>query len=176
MFERITHAIVGACGAAVATQFPAYFQQYVQRLGGARDEAARAAEAATSGAQVLGLSVEDYAQQLSELGAQGEVQAKIMTDLLARAAELDTSYASVVDANAVEQPILLAQIWDPNIGQRAWEAMEFALPLSLNGLVYAAVGLVVALALFSLLWHLPGALAKLHHYLRSLMAMRVSKF
>ena len=50
MFERITHAIVGAGGAAVATQFPAYFQQYLQRLGGARDEAIRAAEAAGSGA------------------------------------------------------------------------------------------------------------------------------
>lgn len=176
MFERITHAIVGASGAAAATQFPAYFQQYLQRLGGARDEAVRAADAAGSGAQVLGLSVEEYAAQLAKLGDQGAAQAKVIIDLIDRADELDSAFTRVQSASLVEQPILLASVYDTDIGKRAWDAMEFALPLSMNGLVYALLGLVVALALFAILWHLPGTLARFHHWLRSLMMLRVSKF
>ena len=176
MFERITHAIVGAGGAAVATQFPAYFQQYLQRLGGARDEAIRAAEAAGSGASVLGLSIEEYARQLSSLGDQGAVQSKVILDLIERSETLNASYQNVSNATALQQPFLLASAFDTEIGQRAWDAMEFALPLSVNGLIYAIIGLVVALGIFAIIWHLPGYLAKAHHWLRSVMMMRVTKF
>lgn len=174
MLDRMWTVVVGGTGALIATQFPAYYLQYKQRLGGFATKAQDNAESHLANASQRGLELEAYAQQLKDGGF--PEQAETMMQQVDSATALGEQYDMVSQAAWFEQPFVLARVFSSRIGQDAWHDMSWALPLNASGLVYAFIGMVLALAVWGLLLLVPRSLARLHHWIRSLMMMQVSRF
>ena len=63
MIGRIITGIGALFGGALSSQFPEFYQQYLQRLGGRRDQAMARAEEIVMDAESHGLGVADYVQR-----------------------------------------------------------------------------------------------------------------
>jgi hypothetical protein len=174
MLDRMWTVVVGGTGAVAATQFPAYYLQYKQRLGGFATKAQDNAQSHMDNAAARGLELKAYADQLREGGF--PEQAETLLQQVASAEALTKQYAMVSQAAWFEQPFILARVFSSRIGQDAWQDMSWALPLNASGFVYAFIGMVLALILWALVLLVPRGIARLHHWMRSLMMMQVSRF
>ncbi len=174
MFDRMLTVAIGGTGALAATQFPAYYLQYKQRLGGFASKAQDNAQNHLDNAVAKGVDIQTYAEQLREAGFTD--QAETVLRQVASAENLAQQYGLVSNATWFEQPVILARVFSSRIGQDAWQDMSWALPLNATGFVYAFFGTLIALLAWSLLQHIPRWIARAHHWLRSLMMMQVSRF
>lgn len=174
MLDRLLTVAIGGTGAVAATQFPAYYLQYKQRLGGFATKAQENAQSHLDNAAAKGVDIDTYAQQLGEAGFSD--QANTVLQQVASAENLSQQYTLVTDASWFEQPFILARVFSSRIGQDAWQDMSWALPLNATGVVYAFFGAIIALMAWGLVQHIPRWIAQAHHWVRSLMMMQVSRF
>ncbi len=174
MLDRMWTVVVGGTGALIATQFPAYYLQYKQRLGGFASKAQDNAQNHLDNAAAKGLDLQAYALQLKDGGF--PEQAETVLAQVASATTLNQQYDLVSGAAWFEQPLILARVFSSRIGQDAWQDMSWALPLNSSGFVYAFIGMVLALLIWSAVLLVPRWLARLHHWARTLMMMQVSRF
>lgn len=121
----------GASGAALASQYPEFVQQYLQRLGGHRDEAVRLAatikEGVRPGAEVFLPAIE------------------------ARAAALSNALDTLSRASGFERLVVFARHFDRDIAEATLAAFRPAVPLTLEGIVAATIGLLLGVAMFGML-------------------------
>ena len=139
----------GLTGAAGLSQFPEFSQQYIQRLGGAVDELTRVVQEFDADAQALGLTQEEALAQLSQGGAFGAERARTMTATMDRQARLSADLAALRDASPFVRATQVNRFTDAEIASRAYAAFKPAVPLTVEGLVFAGVGFVAGLALLS---------------------------
>lgn len=148
--SRLVQGAVAALGALGFTQFPAFYQQYLQRLGGRLDQARIEVERLKADAQAAGQSVESY---LDRLAASGGDEAR--ESALREAARLDgfglleRAYGSLLSAGPVERPLAFAEHLDPALARDTLAIFEPAIPATPEALVYGAVGALAALLLAS---------------------------
>ncbi len=174
MLDRLLTVAIGGTGALAATQFPAYYLQYKQRLGGFASKAQDNAQSHLDNAAAKGVDIQTYATQLKDAGF--TEQATTVLQQVASAENLNQQYSLVSEAAWFEQPVILARVFSSRIGQDAWQDMSWALPLNASGFVYAFFGALIALLVWSLVQHVPRWIARLHHWLRTMMIMQVSRF
>jgi hypothetical protein len=125
--RSIADGLAAVVGAALCSQLPEYVQQYMQRLGGHRDEAAR---------------------HLLTLRTQGvSASDALLASAEARAMALAQALDALGSASDLARPIVFFRIMDPAIARATLDAFRPAVPLAIEGLVYAGVGLLVALLL-----------------------------
>lgn len=130
-FRSIADGLAAVVGAALSSQIPEYVQQYMQRLGGHRDEAAR---------------------HLLTLRTQGVSASDVLlASAEARAMTLAQALDALGSASDLARPIVFSRIMDPVIARATLDAFRPAVPLTVEGLVYAGVGLLVALLLLHLI-------------------------
>jgi hypothetical protein len=130
LFRSLADGIAGTTGAAVASQLPEFVQQYLQRLGGHRDEALR---------------------MVATLKSQGStVSDALLASAMERAASLTQAFEQIAAASAVARPVLFARHLDPEIARGTWSMFQPAVPLTSAGLVYALIGIVLGLLLLHL--------------------------
>ena len=129
--KSIADGVSATAGAAVASQVPEFVQQYLQRLGGHRDEAARFIHAARTQGAAVSESLVNAAQ--------------------ARFNALTETLNAIAGAGDLERPLVFLRYLDVDIARATWEAFRPALPLTLAGFVYAGVGIVLGVALFNIL-------------------------
>ncbi|HEX9769447.1 MAG TPA: DUF2937 family protein [Kiloniellales bacterium] len=146
-FRRLPQGLCAALGGLVASQFPAFFDQYLQSLGGrldlARIHAARIAEAARG----QGLSLEAYIRRFAE-NADSVVrsQAEVMASTLVDEARLSTAFAVLTRAPAGARPFVLLRHFDLDIAAATADRFTPAAPLGPEGLLYALIGALLGLA------------------------------
>lgn len=146
-FRRLPQGLCAALGGLAASQFPAFFDQYVQSLGGrldlARIHAARIAEAARN----QGLSLEAYIHRFAE-NADSVVrsQAEVMASTLADEARLGSAFAVLSRAPAGARPFVLLRHFDADIAAATADRFTPAAPLGLEGVIYALIGALLGLA------------------------------
>jgi Protein of unknown function (DUF2937) len=146
-FRRLPQGLCAALGGLAASQFPAFFDQYLQSLGGrldlARIHAARIVEAAYG----QGLSLEAYIRRFAE-NADSVVrsQAEVMTATLADEARLSTAFAVLTRAPAGARPFVLLRHFDADIAAATADRFTPTAPLGLEGLLYALIGALLGLA------------------------------
>jgi Protein of unknown function (DUF2937) len=129
-FRSIADGFAAVIGAALCSQMPEYVQQYMQRLGGHRDEAAR---------------------HLLTLRTQGVGTADaLLASAEARAMALAQALDALGSASDLVRPIVFFRIMDPVIARATLDVFRPAVPLTVEGLVYAGGGLLVALLLLHL--------------------------
>lgn len=128
--KSIVDGIAAAGGAAVSSQLPEFAQQYLQRLGGHRDEALR------------------FAQILRDRGA--EVSNTVLAAADARAADLGQSFEAIAGASDLTRPLALLRHFDPDIASATLDLFRPAVPLTPAGLIYGGCGLIAGVAVLQL--------------------------
>ena len=149
MFLRVVTLAGGVLGAAGASQFPEFSQQYVQRLGGTVDELSRFVAEFDADADALGLSREAALENLGEGSEMGQARAETMAATLIRHDRLSADLATLRQVGPITRAYNASRLTDPEIAQAAWGDFRPALPLTFEGGVFAATGFVVGLGVIS---------------------------
>ena len=149
--ETLLDRVLCVAGAVGLSQAPEFFQQYLQRLGGHLDEARRQlasyeAVATQSGItlqQLIDTTKAQAAEPVAKLGG-------VIADTQARVESLAAAEAALRAASVWERPFVFLSHVDTDIAARTWEVFKPAVPVTAEGIVYAAAGMVLALALYQL--------------------------
>lgn len=136
-----------AC-AAILSQFPAFSDQYVQRLGGQVDALARVAADFDASARRAGLTRSQALADLTGSDFRDAHQAD-MRRSLARLDHARADLAMLRIAGPLERLLLPHRMRDPDTIAATWGDFRPALPLGAAGLGAAAIG-------FALGWLLTG--------------------
>lgn len=145
---------VGGLGLALAlSQFPEYAQQYTQRLGGAVDELRVITEefdrSATDGGLTRAAALERFnASNDDFLAGRGGS----MTATFQRYEQLNTTLLRVQGAGPVERLQSLPDYLDTDIGMRTLGNYKPAIPVTMEGILYAGGGFILGYLILSGLW------------------------
>ncbi len=154
---RLLDRALCVLGAVGLSQAPEFYQQYLQRLGGHLDEARLTltryeAVARESGITLARLVETTRAQAAAPVARLGDAIAEAQ----ARVNDLETAEAALRAASLWERPFVFLRQVDAGIAARAWAVFKPAVPVTTEGLVYAGIGMVLALVLYRVLVILPG--------------------
>lgn len=146
--RRMAGMIGGVALGLTASQFPEFTQQYEQRLGGAVDQLAAVIADFDASAERAGLTREealtvyDTAEEdfLADRG-------RDMRNTFARHVRLSAHLEMIETAGPIEKVNGFARYYDPEIGSRALDAYDPAVPVNPEGLAWAGAGLVAGYAL-----------------------------
>lgn len=151
--RRMIAGIGGIGLALVLSQFPEYAQQYTQRLGGAVDELRVITEDFDRAAVAGGL---DRAAALQRYNASNDEflagRGTSMTATFQRYDQLSTTLARIEDAGPVERFQSLPAYLDTDIGRRTLQAYKPAIPVTVEGILYAGAGFILGYLVLSGLW------------------------
>jgi len=143
---------IGLLVAAVASQAPEFAQQYRQRLGGAIDEINRMLaefdQDSTNNRMTRSEGVEHLRRSPDNLVSQRGVRVQQSEERVAR---LETQLKDFQSAGSFGRLAVLARDFDRGIASRAWASFEPATPLTMEGLVTAAVGFLTGLGLWKMI-------------------------
>src|SRR5690606_914941 len=153
--RRFVAGTGGLCLAIILSQFPEYAQQYTQRLGGAVDELRVITEdfdrAAVAGGSDRTAALERYnASNDQFLAGRGTS----MTATFQRYDNLSATLARIEDADAIERFQALPAYLDSDIGQRTLENYRPAVPVTMEGILYAGGGFMLGYLVLSGLWRI----------------------
>ncbi len=149
--ESLLDRVLCVLGAVGLSQAPEFFQQYLQRLGGHLDEARRQLASFENVARQSGITLQQLidttrAQPVEPVARLGNVIAETQSRVEALAA----AEAALRNASVWDRPFVFVAHVDASIAARTWEVFKPAVPVTLEGLVYAGVGMVMALGLYQL--------------------------
>lgn len=152
LIARTLYLTGAAAGGSATSQFPEFFQQYLQRLGGHLDQAVLQANRIKDAAAAEKLSLTDYlnsflTSQVPAHRRQGEILMQELDD----AERLRDSLEALMQSPVWQRPFVMASQAEPDILQAAAEAYNPAVPITVEGLIYAAVGALLSLILLRLL-------------------------
>ena len=145
---------IGGLGLALTlSQFPEYAQQYTQRLGGAVDELRVITEDFDRAAAEGGL---DRATALGRYEASNDDflagRGSSMTATFQRYDQLSATLARIENADAIERLQSLPAYLDTDIGRRTLESYKPAVPVTMEGILYAGGGFILGYLVLSGLW------------------------
>jgi len=152
MFRRTASLAAGVILAAVVAQVPEFAQQYLQRLGGQIDEIDLQVEALDRRAAEAGLARGAYVRRFLDnddrvIKGEGEY----MVAVLARHTLLHAAYDAMVVAPLWQRPLRMVRHHLPETSRATLAVFKPALPLTAEGLAYAAAGFFGGWALAALL-------------------------
>jgi hypothetical protein len=146
-------SIAGLGLAVVLSQFPEYAQQYAQRLGGAVDELRVITEEFDRAAEAGGL---DRVEALERYNASNDEflagRGTSMTATFQRFEQLSETLRQIEGAGAIERFQSLPAYLDSDIGQRTLAAYKPAVPVTIEGVLYAGFGFIAGYLVLSGLW------------------------
>lgn len=150
MIGRLANAVFGGAGALAAGQAPAFYTQYLQRLGGRLDQAIAAVERVRADAAARGEGLDDYiALSLADTSTRAQEAGQRALEAVQTRDALREAYAALSAARPFERPQVFAEHFDRGIAEAALGDFVPTLPVSSEGLVYAAVGLLLGLAVLA---------------------------
>lgn len=146
---RILAMAGGIAGAVALSQFPEFSQQYIQRLSGAVDELRAVTLAFDTAARVGGLSRDEALVQLRGSGF-GDQFSDDMRESLYRYDRLNADYQALAPAAPMQRLARFYHIRDPDLVRRTWDDFKPAVPITIEGLSFAAIGFVSGWLMVSL--------------------------
>jgi len=150
MISRLLNGLAAILGATSFTQFPAFYQQYLQRLGGRLDQARLEIDRLLRDARGAGQTLE---QHIEALMASGTEEARLAgqreLERLDAAGALKNAYDALSQAGPAGRPFAFAEHFDPLVAQEALNAFQPAIPTTPEALVYGGTGMLVALLLLA---------------------------
>lgn len=149
--DGLVDRVLAVAGAVLFSQAPEFFQQYLQRLGGHLDEARRMLAQFERTAGEAGLSLEQFITQTSTNYDPAVARlAQVMTESIERVQHLGTAFTALRDASTWSRPFVFLSDVDTAIARATWTDYKPAVPTTLEGLVYAAAGMLLFLAVHQL--------------------------
>ncbi|HEU5079217.1 MAG TPA: DUF2937 family protein [Opitutaceae bacterium] len=148
--------ILCVAGAVVFSQAPEFMQQYLQRLGGHVDEARRQVTQYRTVAEQSNLTLDQFIAQTSKNSDAAVAKlGGVMHEATARLQELQDAQNALLHAPVFTRPIVFAQHFDKEIAHATWSIFKPAVPATIEGVVYAFVGLFLILAIYHLVIRVP---------------------
>ncbi|MBW6463072.1 MAG: DUF2937 family protein [Firmicutes bacterium] len=149
--DGIADRLFAAFGAVALSQFPQFYGQYIQRLGGHLDEARRMLQQYIDAAASLELTLEEYIIEHLESGSSVFITSgEVIQGLLERYEALERAYTALQDANIYTRWFVFLREVDWSIAAGTWQNFMPGVPTTLEGLVYALTGLLVGWGIYSL--------------------------
>lgn len=157
---KIGRALIGAgdglidrllcvLGTVAFSQMPEFMQQYLQRLGGHLDEARRQVAQFRHVAEQSGLSLDRLiAQTGSNTDPAVARLGSVMTESVHRVEELQAAQTALANASLWERPFVFMSNVDSEIARATWSMFKPAVPTTVEGLVYALLGMFVLLTIY----------------------------
>ena len=150
MFRRLLNGLAAVAGATSSSQFPTYYQQYLQRLGGRLDQAQVQVERIETAARENGLTVAQYIERFTvSADPAHRQQALVLSDELADLDRLRQAVDALTQAQPIARPWQFLQHVDVETARTTLSDFALGLPLTTEGLVYAGIGLLVGLLLLA---------------------------
>jgi hypothetical protein len=150
MIGRILNGLAATLGAAGFAQFPAFFQQYLQRLGGMLDQARLDVARLLKDAQSQGQTLETYLEELRATGSSAAAgTADRELDRVDTVKDLEAAYNTLTLADPLERPTAFMAHFDPRVAEETMKAFQPAVPVTSEAMVYAGVGMLIALFLLA---------------------------
>jgi len=147
---RIANGLAAIGGAGFASQFPEFYQQYLQRLGGRLDQALVQEARIYEAAQGQGLSVPDYVQRFLDSGDPVfKAEGQLLQETLKDAEALRAALVELANAQPLQRPVAFIENVDSGLFRATLEAFVPAMPVSVEGLTYAAAGMLLGLLLLA---------------------------
>jgi hypothetical protein len=157
MGESLLDRVLCVLGAVGLSQAPEFYQQYLQRLGGHLDEARAALARYEVVARESGITLR---QLIDTTRAQAAEPVAKLGDVIAagqeRAESLAAAESALRAAGLWERPLVFLRHVDTEIAARTWEVFKPAVPVTVEGAVYAGVGMLLALLAYQIALVLPG--------------------
>lgn len=140
---------VAVCLAVVLSQFPAFSDQYVQRLGGQVDALSRIAAEFDASAEGAGLTRDQALADLSG-SAFREAHRSNMRDVFARLDQAREDLQLLRLAGPLERMLLPHRLRDGETLAATWGDFRPAVPVTVAGLWAAGIGLILGWLLTAL--------------------------
>ena len=136
-------------GAVLFCQLPEFIQQYLQRLGGRLDEARRQLAQFTDVAAQSKLTLADFITRTSHNADESVARlAGVMSDAVTRVDSLNAADLAIRNASLWEKPFVFFANLDPSIARATLSIYKPAVPTTIEGLIYAVLGMLVILGLY----------------------------
>ena len=150
MFRRLADGIFAIAGSAGMSQFPEFYQQYAQRLGGRLDQALIQEGRIVEAAARHQMTPDEYADYLAtNPDPVVQTEGGVVQANLADVEKLEAAYVALTTSDALDRPFVFAQIFDPDIATATLNQFVPAVPISLEALIYAGLGMVIGLILLA---------------------------
>lgn len=155
----MTDRIICLAFAIFFAQAPNYIAQYVDVLSGAHMEAERTFTKVSEQAMQFGMQADEYIRTTIEDTAEGSPARQLIevtANTVKRFYNYQKALTAIKNATPWARPFVLLQHYDPQIHS----AIDFEanLPITVEGGVYALIGLVIALLFISLFKYLFGVI------------------
>ena len=163
---RFLIGLLCLCCAAVTSQFPEFYQQYLQRIGGHLDQLQARTEEIAADARDKGLSTESYIESFLESEPHA-LEGQRMQESFQSYNHLKQAEESLGTAAIWSKPFQFSSSLHPGVASAALNHYKPAVPLSLEGLIYAAFGATGG-------WLLCIGLGRLIHRVRTIQTRRLT--
>lgn len=142
----------GIAGAVALSQAPLFMQQYVHQMAGHVAELHRQVTAMQQVAVQTGKTLDSFILKfVASSDPDFQAQGKLMQAMFARWQSLSDGLSSLQHAALWERPVLFLRYMDASVAQDTWYSFSPGLPFTFEGLLYAAVGVLIGTCLFRLL-------------------------
>ncbi len=147
--DGLIDRLLCVAGAVLCSQLPEFIQQYLQRLGGHLDEARRQLGQFQEMAAKSGLTF-DQLMARSQTSSDWTVAGlgRLMHATVVRVNALSEADAALRGASVLMRPLVFLRHVDLSIARSTWRAFRPAVPTTVEGMLYAAFGMLVIMALY----------------------------
>lgn len=136
-------------GALAFSQGPEFIQQYMQRLGGHVDEARRQVAQFRQTAEQSGVTLERLITQTNSNADPAVAKlGGVISSATERLSSLESGQNAIVQSSLFQRPFVFVRHMDSEIAQSTWSVFKPALPTTLEGIVYAVVGMIVLVCIY----------------------------
>jgi hypothetical protein len=147
--DSLLDRVLCVAGAVLFSQAPEFMQQYLQRLGGHLDEARRQLQQFQDTAAQSGLTLEQFIRQtnanadtaVAKLGG-------VMQGAASRVDTLGDAQAAIQNASLWSRPFAFLRHVDGEIANATWSIYKPAVPTTIEGLLYAVMGMTILLIIY----------------------------
>ena len=147
--DGLVDRIVVISGALIFGQFPQFYGEYLQRLGGHLAEARYQLMQYTQAAESHHLTLQEYIRVHLESGnGVFASTGQVINALVQRVDFLETTYRNFQNAPAVYRVWIFIHRFDSKIASETWFNYNPGIPLNDEGLVYALIGLLFAWGIY----------------------------
>lgn len=151
--RKAAFLLFGLAGAAMLSQFPEFFQQYTQRLGGRLDEVRTQVDALESRASSSGKTLNAYLEQfLVSRDRDVQQEGRALAALVQRRATLATAYSALAGTSQFWRARAFAEHVDMDIAKATARDYKPATPLTAESAVYSGAGFGAGGLVYSLLF------------------------
>lgn len=149
LFDNLADRVFATIGAIIFIQFPQFYLQYLQRLGGHLDEAFRVVDKYTKAAASNNLTLNEYIK--IHLTSNNNVfisTGKLINDFVERLQHLESSMKALKGSLPWNRWWFFLKEMDFNIVKQTLANYTLGIPITIEAFIYALIGLFIFYSLY----------------------------